>query len=65
VALNGFDAAGLEYRGAVGFAPDDNRAVTVWLSGGSAVTVNTFVPVPEVRILLGIVYAPRPGHSEE
>ncbi len=61
--MNGFDRIGFEYRGAVGYVPDESRAVTLWLSGGSAAGTGDLLGTPQVRILLGITYAPGAGEE--
>jgi hypothetical protein len=63
VELDGFDRVGFEYRGAVGYMPDDARAVTLWLSGGSSLGTGDVLGVPQMRLLLGITYAPGPGEE--
>lgn len=59
VEFDGFDRVALEYRGSVGYIPDDAKAVTLWLSGGSAVGTGDLLGSPQVRVLLGITYSPR------
>ncbi|MDD5309678.1 MAG: hypothetical protein PHU25_20355 [Deltaproteobacteria bacterium] len=49
---------GVEYRGGVGYVPDDAKAITLWLSGGSSAGSGDLLGTPQVRVLLGIVYAP-------
>jgi len=63
VEMDGFDRVGFEYRGGVGYVPDDAKAVTIWLAGGSSVGTGDLLGTPQVRILLGITYAP--GAEEE
>jgi len=63
VEFDGFDRVGFEYRGAIGYMPDDARAVTIWLSGGSALGTGDVLGVPQMRVLLGITYAPGPGEE--
>ncbi len=60
VELDGFDRVGLEYRGAAGWVPDEARAVTLWLSGGSAAGTGDLLGTPSMRFLLGLTYAPGP-----
>jgi hypothetical protein len=49
---------GAEYRAGVGYVPDDAKAITFWLSGGSSVGSGDLLGTPQARVLLGIVYAP-------
>jgi len=63
VELDGFDRFGLEYRGGVGYVPDEAKAVTIWLAGGSSVGTGDLLGTPQLRILLGITYAP--GSEED
>lgn len=63
VEFDGFDRVGFEYRGAIGYAPDEARAVTLWLSGGSTLGTGDVLGFPQMRVLLGITYAP--GQGEE
>jgi len=63
VEMDGFDRVGFEYRGGVGYVPDEARAVTLWLSGGSATGTGDLLGTPQVRILLGITYAPGAGEE--
>jgi hypothetical protein len=61
VALNelaDFGRMGMEYRGGVGYVPDDKKAVTIWLAGGSSAGTGDLLGTPQMRILLGITYAP-------
>lgn len=61
--MDGFDRIGFEYRGGVGYLPDEARAVTLWLSGGSATGTGDLLGNPQLRILLGITYAPGAGEE--
>jgi hypothetical protein len=63
VEMDGFDRVGFEYRGGVGYIPDEPRAVTLWLSGGSSAGTGDLLGTPQVRILLGITYAPGAGED--
>ena len=63
VEFNGFDRVGFEYRGGVGYIPDEAKAVTIWLSGGSSVGTGDLLSTPRMRFLLGLTYAP--GAEEE
>ena len=63
VEFNGFDRVGFEYRGGVGYVPDEAKAVTIWLSGGSSVGTGDLLSTPRLRFLLGLTYAP--GAEEE
>ena len=58
VELDGFDRAGIEYRAAVGYVPDEARAVTLWVSGGSAAGTGDLLGTPQLRVLVGLTYAP-------
>ena len=58
VEMDGFDRFGLEYRGGIGYVPDEAKAVTIWLAGGSSVGTGDLLATPQLRILLGITYAP-------
>ncbi|HUT78373.1 MAG TPA: hypothetical protein VM285_11835, partial [Polyangia bacterium] len=61
--LDGFDRLGLEYRGALGWVPDEERAVTIWFAGGSAAGTGDLLGTPQVRILLGLTYSPGAGDA--
>jgi hypothetical protein len=58
--MDGFDRVGFEYRGAVGYAPDQARALTLWVSGGSAAGTGDLLGTPQLRFLIGLTYAPKP-----
>lgn len=60
---SGGSRMGIEYRGGVGYVPDEARAVTLWLSGGSAAGTGDLLGTPQFRILLGITYAPGAGED--
>jgi hypothetical protein len=59
--LHGFDRLGFEYRGAFGWIPDEERSVTLWFAGGSAAGTGDLLGTPQVRVLLGLTYAPGTG----
>jgi hypothetical protein len=61
--LDGFDRLGLEYRGALGWIPDEERAVTIWFAGGSAVGTGDLLGTPQLRVLLGLTYSPGAGDA--
>jgi len=58
--MDGFDRIGFEYRGAVGYLPDQARALTLWVSGGSAAGTGDLLGTPQLRFLVGLTYAPKP-----
>lgn len=58
VELDGFDRLGFEYRGGIGYVPDEARAVTLWLAGGSSVGTGDLLGTPVFRMLIGLTYAP-------
>jgi hypothetical protein len=58
VELDGFDRVGFEYRGGVGYVPDEARAVTLWLAGGSSAGTGDLLGTPVFRLLIGLTYAP-------
>jgi hypothetical protein len=63
VEFDGFDRLGFEYRGGVGWVPDEARAVTLWLAGGSSAGTGDLLGTPVFRMLVGITYAP--GSSDD
>jgi hypothetical protein len=58
--MDGFDRIGFEYRGAVGYVPDQARALTLWVSGGSAAGTGDLLGTPQLRFMVGLTYAPKP-----
>jgi hypothetical protein len=62
--MDGFDRIGFEYRGAVGYVPDDARALTLWVSGGSSAGTGDLLGTPQLRFLIGLTYAPRPEEED-
>ncbi|MCP4673994.1 MAG: hypothetical protein GY854_00430 [Deltaproteobacteria bacterium] len=58
VEFDGFDRLGLEYRGGVGYIPDDARSVTLWVAGGSSTGTGDLLGTPLLRVLVGITYSP-------
>jgi OmpA-OmpF porin, OOP family len=63
--MDGFDRLGFEYRGSVGYVPDQARAVTLWLSGGASAGTGDLLGTPKLRFLLGITYAPQREDEDE
>ncbi len=61
--FDGFDRMTLEYRGGIGYIPDEGKAVTIWVSAGSSTGTGDLLGAPEVRVLFGLTYAP--GNEEE
>jgi len=59
-----FDRFTVEYRGGVGYVPDEARSVSLWLSAGSSAGSEEFLGAPAVRVLIGITYAPREAIDE-
>jgi len=62
--MDGFDRIGFEYRAAVGYIPDQARALTLWVSGGSAAGTGDLLGTPQLRFLVGLTYAPRPEEED-
>jgi hypothetical protein len=62
--MDGFDRIGFEYRAAVGYIPDQARALTLWISGGSAAGTGDLLGTPQLRFLIGLTYAPKPDEDE-
>ncbi len=60
VEFDGFDRVGVEYRGSLGYVLDKARSMTLWLGAGSAFGTGDLLGTPQVRVLAGISYAPRP-----
>lgn len=60
VEFDGFDRVGVEYRGSLGYVPDQNRSITIWAGAGSAFGTGDLLGTPQVRALVGLSYAPRP-----
>jgi hypothetical protein len=58
--MDGFDRIGFEYRAGVGYVPDDARALTLWISGGSSAGTGDLLGTPQLRFLVGLTYAPKP-----
>ncbi len=58
VEIDGFDRVGMEFRGGVGYIPDDARAITLWLAGGASAASETFLGAPRLRMLVSMTYAP-------
>jgi hypothetical protein len=61
VELDGFDRVGVEYRGTVGYIPDENRAITLWTGAGSSFGTGDLLGTPAVRALLGLTFSPKPS----
>jgi hypothetical protein len=59
VEFSGFDRVGVEYRGALGYVLDQNRAITLWAGAGSAFGTGDLLGTPQVRALFSLSYAPR------
>jgi hypothetical protein len=59
VEFDGFDRVGVEYRGALGYVLDQNRAITIWAGAGSAFGTGDLLGTPEVRAIVSLSYAPR------
>lgn len=57
--LDAFDRFTVEYRGGIGYIPDEARSVSLWLSAGSSAGSDEFLGAPQVRVLIGITYAPK------
>jgi len=58
IEFDGFDRLGFEYRGGLGYIPDDDRSVTLWLAAGSAGGTGDLLGTPIFRFLVGLTYAP-------
>jgi hypothetical protein len=63
IEFDGFDRVGFEYRGGIGYVPDDARAVTLWIAGGSSAGTGDLLGTPLFRVLVGLTYAP--GSDDE
>ena len=61
VEFDGFDRVGVEYRGSLGYIPDEARSITVWAGAGSAFGTGDLLGTPQVRVLVGLTYAPKPA----
>jgi hypothetical protein len=62
--MDGFDRLAFEYRGSVGYVPDQKRAVTLWISGGGSAGTGDLLGTPKLRFLLGITYSPQREEEE-
>ena len=58
VEFDGFDRIGVEYRGGVGYIPDKERSVSLWLAGGSSFGTGDVLGTAQFRALIGLTYAP-------
>ena len=60
VELDGFDRVGVEYRGNIGYVPDEKRNITLWAGAGAGTGTGDLVGTPAVRVMVGLTYAPKP-----
>lgn len=59
--FKGFDRIGVEYRGNLGYIIDQNRAIKIWTGVGSSFGTGDLLGTPQVRVLLGLTYSPKPS----
>lgn len=59
VEFDGFNRVGVEYRGSLGYVPDEARALTFWAGAGSAFGTGDLLGTPQARVLVGLTYAPK------
>ncbi|MCP4605524.1 MAG: hypothetical protein GY847_34220 [Proteobacteria bacterium] len=59
IEFDGFDRVGFEYRGGIGYIPDEARSITLWLTGGSSAGTGDLLGTPLLRMMIGVTYAPK------
>lgn len=64
VEFEGFDRMGFEYRGAIGYIPDEAKSVTLWVAGGSSAGTGDLLGTPIGRAMIGLTYSPSSEDDE-
>lgn len=57
-ALDDFQRFAMEYHGAVGYIPDSEGAVKIWVAAGSSLGTGDVLGTPAIRAFLGFTYSP-------